>query len=124
MAFKCKEKEREYRKAYYEANKKGAYQRTKHNIYKWRERHPEKYATIKKEYYLDNKEKILENQKKNYDKHNKKSRENTKNLTDGYIKKHLLKLGFTRGQIRKNPQMIETQRLIIKIKRELKSKKL
>ena len=120
MPWKNKEAEKAYKKLYYEKTKKGRYERTKHNIYKWREKNTEKFKLLKREYYLDNKEKILEKQKLNYDKANAKSRENTKNLTDGYIKKHLIKLGFTRQQIRKNPKIIETQRLIILIKRELK----
>lgn len=116
-----------YKKAYYERTKQGRYERIKHNIYKWRERHPEKYKQIKQEYYKDNKHKILERQKISYQKHISKrhasEKRHSEELSDRYIKKHLLKLGYTRKQIRKYPELLETHRILIKTKRLCKTSK-
>lgn len=112
-----------YRKAYYERTKNSPSRRAscRKATYKWRERHPEFYAELKKEYYNDNREDILKKQKQSYQKNIKKrhayEKKKVADLTDCYMKKHLLKLGYTRQNIRKYPDLIETHKLIIKTKR-------
>ena len=114
-----------YKKAYYEKTKANRYSRVKHNIYKWRESNPEKYKIIKQEYYKDNKMQILERQKISYLKHREKrisyEKLSSENLDDRYMKKHLLKIGYTRQDLRKNPELIESHKLIIKTKRLCKT---
>lgn len=115
------------RKAYYERTRAGRYERTKHNIYKWRESHPEKYEYLKKEYYADHKNDILERQKKSYykniDKRHAAEKKRVEDLTDVYLKKQLIKLGYTRKNIRQNPELIEILRNQTKLKRLIKQKK-
>lgn len=115
-----------YKKAYYERTKIGRYQRIKHNIYKWRKSHPDLYDQLKKEYYKDNKRKILERQKESYRKHIKKRHEAEKKrvaeLTDVYMRKYLIKVGFTRKQLRKNPELIEMYRAKLLLIRTIKNK--
>ncbi len=110
-----------YKKAYYERTKAGRYQRTKHNIYKWRENHPEFYKQLQQEYYKDNHGQILERSKisyqKNIEKRHQAEKKRVADLTDVYMRKHLIKIGYTRQDIRKYPDLIETHRLIIKTKR-------
>jgi len=86
---------------------------------KWGKDNFEKNKEKRKKHYKDNSKKIKEKRKKSYknnpEKHKEKSRKQTKNLSDSYVAcllkkpvKHL------------NPQVIETRRLIILIKRELR----
>mgnify|MGYP000288904371 CR=1 FL=1 len=124
MAFADKEKERAYKANYYQENKKRLDSLNKSRNKVWREKNKLKLQRIAKEEYWDNKDEILKKQKKYYSRQNARSRENTKNLTDGYLKKQLLKMGYTRHQLRNEPRIIEVQRLIIKIKRELKKQEL
>ena len=122
MAFADKEKEKAYRRAYYEKTKEGAYERTKHNTMKWRETHKEQFKKITKDYYLDNKQAILEKSKeyrvKNSNLLKEKERLKSQNLTDGYLRKQLIKKGYSRVTIRNHPELIESLRLITLIKRE------
>lgn len=110
-----------YRKRYYEENKDTmwSYERRKESHEKYRKstkgkesnrraraNRIEAFREYNRDYYNENKP-IL----------NTKSRKKTELLTDGYMRKHLLKLGYTRQDIKKYPELVETHRLIIKIKR-------
>lgn len=108
-------------------------------VLKWRLEHPEKYKEQKKRAYKYNKEYHLEYRKQNRDKlilkSNKYYKKNrvkllnnqsiirkikTNNLTDYYII-HSLKSNstLTSKQIRETPNLIEAQRIILKIKRNI-----
>jgi hypothetical protein len=129
-----REKEKERKKKYYKNNFEKEKERVKKyrknnsekcmkDTEKWRKNNPEKVKEYSKKHYEDNSEKCKENNKK-WAKNNpekvkekakKYSKEATKNLSNAYIAtrlktplKHL------------NPQIIETRRLIILIKRELR----
>jgi hypothetical protein len=67
-------------------------------------------------YSLNNKEKIFAKNKKYYNKNRIRGRNKTKELTDYYIKNHLLK---TKEFVPK--EIIETKRLLMQLKRELKT---
>jgi hypothetical protein len=126
MAFKDKEKERAYKKSYYEKTKSGRYQRTKHNIYKWREKNKDFYKALVKEYYLDNRKEILKKQnvyrKENAEMIKLIDRIRTEKLDDRYMYKHLIKMGYTKQMIIKNPELVETYRTKLLLVRTIKSK--
>jgi hypothetical protein len=115
-----------YKKAYYKKTKAGRYKRIKHNIYKWRENHKDFYKALVKEYYWDNRKEILK-KGENYRKENAEmlkliDRIRTENLDDRYMYKHLIKMGFTRQMIRKNPDLVETYRTKLLLVRTIKNK--
>ena len=94
------EKEKERHKKYYKENLE------KHKEYdiKWKKNNPEKRKKSTTKYYKNNIEKIRE-----------RDRKNTQNLSDSYV------AGLLKKPIKHlNPQVLETRRLIILIKRELK----
>jgi hypothetical protein len=123
MAFADKKKERVYKAKYYQENKERLDKLNKSRNKAWRVKNAEKLRKIAREEYWDNKDAILKKQKKYYATQNARSREKTKRLTDEYLRKQLLKIGYTRHQLRQEPRIIEVQRLIILIKRELKKQK-
>lgn len=128
MAYRDKEKQRLKHKEYYLKNKElWNYEKRKSSHDKYRKKHSDKLKASGKERYWDNKEKRLQNVKKwrvdNEQYVKTKDKANTEELTDKYMRKHLLKLGYTRFQIRKYPDLLESHRLIIKIKRLCKTSK-
>lgn len=126
MPWKDKAKEAAYKKAYYEKRKDiWSYEARKGSAKKWREKNIDKIRAIGKERYWDNKPDELRKAKawreKNSEYVKSKDHKNTELLTDRYMRKHLLKLGYTRQHIRKHPELIETHRIIIKTKRLCKT---
>lgn len=115
-----------YRKAYYERNKERLKENYRRNSKKWRDNNREFCAELHKEYYMDNRDEVLKRQKESYQRHKQKRHETTKkkiaDLTDGYMKNYLIKLGYTRKDIRTYPDLIETHRILIKTKRLWRSK--
>ena len=109
------EKIKQIQKKYYKNNteKRKGYWR------EYRENNIEKIKENHKEYYKQNRKKNIESGKKYYKNNIKKIKErakiNIENLTDSYVATRLKK------PIKHlNPQIIETKRLIILIKRELR----
>lgn len=113
-----------YKKAYYERNKATiwSYERRKKSSDEWRKNNPEK----RREYEHRRRKELgdfLNAYNKMWRKLNEsyvKDCENTKTklLTDAYMKKHLLKLGYNKEDF--TTDLIDTHRQIIKIKRYAK----
>lgn len=113
-----------YKKAYYERNKTTiwSYERRKDSCIKWRKNNPKKqteYARRRRQEFGD----YLKAYDKMWRKLNEsyvRDCENRKTilLTDGYMKKHLLKLGYNKEDF--TADLIEAHRQIIKIKRYAK----
>lgn len=129
MAYKDPKKAAEYRHQYYLKNKEKiwsyAVRRENHLLY--RSKHKEKLSAYAKDRYWDNKDVLNEKGKdwriKNEAYVKSMDHKKTQELTDGYMRKHLLKLGYTRVQIKRHPELLESHRLIIKIKRLCKTSK-
>jgi hypothetical protein len=118
-----------YKKAYYVANKDTiwAYHNRKSSSDKWRKENRGKvqeYARVRRNQKGDTlREKCRVYYNENKTSLQKKSRVKTELLTDGYMRKHLLKHGYSKDDIRKHPEILETYRLIIKMKRLCKTSK-
>jgi len=108
-------------KAYYERTKEDRYQKYKHNTMKWRAENPEKYKESVIKYRQKTKERRIEKQR-TYNELNKENikasiKKAVKELSDPYMKRYLVKLGYSREDLEKYPQIIETKRMILKTKR-------
>jgi len=97
---KCKKCKKAINKKY----KKNNPEKIKERHRKYRKNNPEKIKEIKRKFYKNNIEKVKE-----------RSRKNRQNLTNSYIAKSM-----KTPVNHLNPQIIETRRLIILIKRELR----
>ncbi len=121
MAFKNKESEILYKARYYQENKERLDILNKSRNRDWRIKNTNKLRIISSDYYWDHKESVLKYQKEyrksNFNQLSKKDKDKTKSLCDGYMRKHLLKLGYTRQQIRKYPELLLTHKFIILTKR-------
>jgi hypothetical protein len=113
-------------KKYYQNNRGRIDEKNK----KWRKVNGEKSAIIKrrcriknkhktrsyeKKYRAENKEKTLAITRKSGNKHRN-------NLQEGYMIKLLMQKGFTKDQAKSNPKIIEVQRLLVRVKRLIKTK--
>lgn len=88
----------------------------------YRKKHAEKLRALGREQYWDNKEQRIKSNKQWRKKNGAEyERKRTESLNDTYVKKNLLKKGWTRKAIRENPDLIEIERTIIKIKRLCKT---
>lgn len=132
MPFANKEQEKEYRKQYYLKNKQTALDRAKKHYENNREsilanKDVEKRKEYCKKWRKENKDHVKRYKKSSEsEKIGKKTREKRcrLELRDTYvIEKLMAQFGLSRETILKNPQMIENQRIQIKLKREIKSKK-
>lgn len=113
-----------YRKRYYEENKDTiwSYERRKESCNKWRTKNPDKVRQYNQKrrmelgVYLDAYNRMWRKLNEAYvkDCENRK----TRLLTDGYMKKHLLKLGYSKEDLTQD--LLEAHRQIIKIKRYAK----
>jgi hypothetical protein len=89
----------------------------------------DKQAVFKQRYKNENREKVRKEARERYNDNkeflDKQTAEKQKyyadTLHDAYMKQHLRKLGYKKEEITKYPELIETQRLIIKTKRLCKT---
>lgn len=117
MPYKDKNKKYALNKIWREKNKEALYEKQK----EWRKKNG--YEAYRR-YYEKNKHKIIEYRIKNKDHASKRysvySKQRIESLTDGYVRKLLQQKGFKKEQI--TLELIETEKLIIKIKRKCKQK--
>lgn len=124
MPFKDIEARRAWSRKYYQEKKDVINSRPcrKSAGDRWRERNRTKLREIGKENYWDNKEQRIKSNKEWRKKNGAEyERKRTESLNDTYIRKNLIKKGWTRKAIRENPDLIEIERTIIKIKRLCKT---
>jgi len=102
-----KEKINEYSKKYYENNREKFNERKK----KYRKNNSEKLNEYSKKYYENNREKLKEKSKEI-------CKKNRYDITVTYMASVM---GIPVNELRKYPELIETKRILTKIKRELKN---
>lgn len=104
-----------YRKMYRKNNSKRLAEKNK----EWELKNPEKHKEIRLKIYKNYNEKNRERIKLRL---SKKNSEYVRQLKEPYIKGLLKGKGFTDAQIYSNPELLEIQKLNLKIKRYVKSK--
>lgn len=119
----------EYKKKYYQANKDTiwSYAQRKGSSDKWRRKNKVKVSEYSRKRRKNNRNDLIEKSRRYWNESketlNKKDRLRTELLTDGYMKKHLRKHGYSPQEIKQHPELTESYRLIIKMKRLCKTSK-
>ena len=119
MPWKNKEAEREYKRKYHQENKnKPEYRKhMKDNFLKYRENNRLKCNEVARRSHQNNRDTSLKYYEQNKIVLQSRCNLKTKKLTEPYMVKHLKKLGYNYNDIKQNPELISTHRIIIKTKR-------
>lgn len=122
MPHKDPEARRAWQRKNYQKNKDVINARPckKKAVDKYREKNKERLRRYGRDYYWDNKETML-SKSKEWRAGGEYEKEHTKNLTDRYCRKQLLKNGYSRRSLSQYPEIVTTYRQLIKIKRLCKT---
>lgn len=120
MPHKNPEERRAWQRKNYQLNKDIINSRLckKAAVDRWRKKNADKCRDRSLKYYNENKEKMSIACKIWWQqKGNERKRQEAELLVDNYIKRQLSKDGFSRKDISRYPELIETKRIILKTKR-------